>query len=130
MDNVLRNNIGKIYKGFQVSGTLSKISSIQVYLVGNARKPGAHTVSGMSTLVSAIFDAGGPSQFGSMRKIRLIRDGKLITQIDLYDFIKNGESSGNARLITGDVIQFPAVGKRVAMLGAIVGQSIYELSEK
>ncbi len=130
LDNVLRNNIGKIYKGFQVSGTLSKISSIQVYLVGNARKPGAHTVSGMSTLVSAIFDAGGPSQFGSMRKIRLIRDGKLITQIDLYDFIKNGESSGNARLITGDVIQFPAVGKRVAMLGAIDGQAIYELSEK
>lgn len=130
LDDVLRSNIGKIYKGFQVSGTLSKIRSIQIYVVGNAKKPGAHTVSGMSTLVSAIFDAAGPSQYGSMRKIRLIRDGKQISQIDLYEFIKNGESSGNVRLNTGDVIQFPAVGKRVAMIGAIDGQAVYELNEK
>lgn len=129
LDNILKINIGKVYKGFQVSGTLSKISSIQVYLVGNARKPGAHAVSGMSTLISAVFDAGGPSQFGSMRKIRLIRDGKLVTQIDLYDFIKKGESTGNVKLNAGDVIQFPSVGKRVAVIGAIDGQAIYELNE-
>lgn len=130
LDEILKKNIGRIYKGFQVSGTLSKIKTIQIYIVGNAKKPGSHTVSGMSTLISAIFDAEGPSQYGSMRNIRLIRDGKQISKIDLYDFIKNGGSANDMKLITGDVIQFPSVGKRIAMLGAIDGQAIYELSEQ
>lgn len=130
LDETLKRQIGRIYKGFEVSGTLSRIRSIQIYVVGNAKKPGAYTVSGMSTLISALFDASGPSQNGSMRKIRLIRDGKEISQIDLYEFIKNGESVGNVKLMSGDVIQIPAVGKRVAILGAIDGQAIYELREK
>jgi protein involved in polysaccharide export with SLBB domain len=130
LDETLKRQIGRIYKGFEVSGTLSRIRSIQVYVVGNARKPGAYSVSGMSTLISALFDATGPSQNGSMRKIRLIRDGKEISQVDLYEFIKNGESAGNVKLMSGDVIQIPAVGKRVALLGAIDGQAIYELKDK
>jgi protein involved in polysaccharide export with SLBB domain len=130
LDEILKRNIGRIYKGFFVSGTLSKIKSIQIYVVGHAKKPGAHTLSGMSTLVSGIFDAGGPLPSGTMRKIRLLRDGTELAKIDLYDFIKNGESSGNVKLMAGDVIQFPPVGKRVALLGAIDGQGIYELNDK
>jgi protein involved in polysaccharide export with SLBB domain len=130
LDEILKRNIGRIYKGFFVSGTLSKIKSIQIYVVGHAKKPGAHTLSGMSTLVSGIFDAGGPLASGSMRKIRLLRDGAEVAKIDLYDFIKNGESSGNVKLMSGDVIQFPPAGKRVALLGAIDGQGIYELNDK
>lgn len=130
LDETLKKQIGRFYKGFEVSGTLSKLRSIQIYVVGNAKKPGAYTVSGMSTLVSAIFESNGPSQHGSLRKIRLIRDGKEISQIDLYEFMKNGESSGNVKLMSGDLIQIPAVGKRVALLGAIDGQAIYELKDK
>ena len=130
LDDILKRNIGRIYKGFFVSGTLSKIKSIQIYVVGHAKKPGAHTLSGMSTLVSGIFDAGGPLPTGSMRKIRLLRDGAEVAKLDLYDFIKNGESAGNVKLMAGDVIQFPPVGKRVALLGAIDGQGIYELNDK
>lgn len=130
LDETLRRQIGRIYKEFEVSGALSRIRSIQIYVVGNAKKPGAYTVSGMSTLISALFDANGPSQNGSMRKIRLIRDGKEISQVDLYEFIKHGESVGNVKLMSGDVIQIPAVGKRVALIGAIDGQAIYELKDK
>ncbi len=130
LDDILKRNIGRIYKGFFVSGTLSKIKSIQIYVVGHAKKPGAHTLSGMSTFVSGVFDAGGPLPTGSMRKIRLLRDGTEVAKLDLYDFIKNGESSGNVKLLAGDVIQFPPVGKRVALLGAIDGQGIYELNDK
>lgn len=129
LDETLKKQIGRLFKGFEVSGTLSKIRSIQIYVVGNARKPGAYTVSGMSTLISALFEASGPSHYGTMRKIRLIRDGKQISQVDLYDFIKNGDSSGNVKLLSGDVIQIPAVGPRVGLLGAIDGQAIYELED-
>lgn len=129
LDEILKKQISRIYKGFEVSGTLAKIRSIQIYVVGNAKKPGAYTVSGMSTLISALFEASGPSINGSMRKIRLIRDGKEISQIDLYDFIKNGDNAGNIRLTAGDVIQIPSAGTRVGLIGAIDGQAIYELKD-
>ncbi len=130
LDDILKRNIGRIYKGFFVSGTLSKIKSIQIYVVGHAKKPGVHTLSGMSTFVSGIFDAGGPLPSGTMRKIRLLREGAEVAKLDLYDFIKKGESAGNVKLLAGDVIQFAPVGKRVALLGAIDGQAIYELNHK
>ena len=130
LDDILKRNIGRIYKGFFVSGTLSKIKSIQIYVVGHAKKPGAHTLSGMSTLVSGVFDAGGPLPSASMRKIRLLREGAEVAKLDLYEFIRNGESLGNVKLMAGDVIQFPPVGKRVALFGAIDGQGVYELKDK
>ncbi len=130
LDDKLKKQISRIYKTFEVAATLSRLRNIQIYVVGYARKPGAYSVSALSSLVSALFEVGGPSQLGTMRNIRLIREGKEISQIDLYDFIQNGGELGNLQLLAGDVIQIPAAGPRVALIGAIDGQAIYELKNK
>ena len=98
-----------------------------VYVVGQARVPGAHKVAGFSTLISALFETGGPSALGSMRDVQLVRDGKPVTSVDLYDFIRRGDKSGDAPLRPGDVILIPPAGPRVALLGALDQPAVYEL---
>jgi len=129
LESVLRTQIGRVYNNFQVSATLGQLRSIQVFVVGQARRPGAYTVSSLSTLVSALFESGGPAATGSMRRIQLKRDGKIVSTIDLYKFITEGDKSADARLLPGDVIVIPPAGPRVAVVGALDQPAIYELAD-
>jgi protein involved in polysaccharide export with SLBB domain len=97
--------------------------------VGEARRPGTYTISSLSTLVNAIFAAGGPAPQGSMRHIQLKRDGQLVTDFDLYDLLLKGDKSKDAPLLPGDVIYIPPVGARVAVAGSANTPAIYELKE-
>jgi protein involved in polysaccharide export with SLBB domain len=126
----LKAHIGRLYKNFELSATLGKLRSIQVFVVGQARKPGVYTVSSLSTLISALFESGGPTAIGSMRQIQLVRNGKPVSTLDLYKFIHSGDTSGDARLLPGDVIVIPPAGPRVALLGALDSPAIYELINK
>lgn len=128
LESVLRGHVSRIYNNFQLNATLGQLRSIQVFVVGQARAPGAYTVSSLSTLVSALFESGGPSATGSMRAIQLKRDGKTVSTIDLYRFINEGDKSADARLLPGDVIVIPPAGARVALLGALDLPAVYELS--
>jgi len=129
LNSVLRAAIDRVYNNYQLSATLGQLRSIQIYVVGQARRPGAYTVSGLSTLISALFESGGPSATGSMRNIQLKRDGTLISRLDLYRFIAEGDKSADARLLPGDVIVIPSAGPRVALTGAHDAPAIYELAD-
>ena len=128
LEGALRAQVGKYLKNFQLSATMGRLRSIQVFVVGHARKPGAYTVSSLSSLVSVLFESGGPAADGSMRKVQLKRDGRIISTIDLYKFIAEGDKSADTYLLPGDVIVIPPAGPRVAMMGALGTPAIYELA--
>lgn len=124
---VLRAQIGQTFTQFEVSATMGRLRSLQVYIVGQARKPGSYTLPGLSTLANALFASGGPSAQGSMRHIQLKRQGKVLSTLDLYDFISRGDKTQDLPLQAGDVIVIPPVGPRVALTGALDQAAIYEL---
>ncbi len=127
LESVLRTQIAKTYTNFQISATLGQLRSIQVFIVGQARRPGVYTVSSLSTLVSVLFESGGPGVNGSLRNIQLKRDGRIVSTIDIYQFIRQGDKSSDAQLLPGDVVVIPPAGPRVAVLGALDTPAIYEL---
>ena len=125
--SVIKSRLLHFYKSFEVSVTLSRLHSIQIFVVGAARRPGSYTVSSFSTLVNAIFASGGPSSRGSMRNIQLKRDDKTIRHFDLYQLLVDGDKSQDAQLVAGDVIFIPSAGPRVAVAGSVGHPAIYEI---
>ena len=124
---VLDREFSRQYTNFQMNITLDNLRTIQIYAVGWARSPGSYTISSLSTLVSALFDCGGPSLQGSMRDIQVRRGGRVILHFDLYDFLKKGDKSKDIRLLPEDVIYFPLARERVAIGGPVKSPAIYEL---
>lgn len=125
----LKASIGKVYRNFDLTASLGQLRSIQIYVVGQAKRPGTYTLSSLSTLVSAIFAAGGPSNSGSMRSVQLKRNNKVVTDFDLYELLTTGDKSRDSRLLPGDIIQFLPIGSLVAMNGAVNNPAIYELKQ-
>jgi protein involved in polysaccharide export with SLBB domain len=123
----LRSEMGRVYRNFDLSADIGQIHSVQVYVSGQARRPGVYTVSSLSTLLSAIFASGGPSLQGSMRDIQLRRGSKVVTSFDLYDMLINGDKSKDVMLQSGDVIFIPPVGAQAAIVGSVRIPAIYEL---
>jgi len=127
LDQHLRSAIGRIYRNFDLNADLGQIRAIQVYMTGEARRPGVYTVSSLSTLADAVFACGGPSVEGSLRHIQLRRDGAVVTDFDLYALLLRGDKSKDVKLLPGDVIYIPPVGSQVAITGSVRNQAIYEL---
>jgi protein involved in polysaccharide export with SLBB domain len=129
VDQHLRAAIAKLYRNFDLSVDIGRIRSIQVYVSGQARRPGAYTISSLSSLVDAIFATGGPSPEGSLRHILLKRGGKIVADFDLYDLLIHGDKSQDVRLLPEDVLYIPPVGHEVAITGSIKSPAIYELRD-
>lgn len=127
LDSRLREAVGRMYRNFDLSVDLGRIRSIQIYVTGQARRPGVYTVSSLSSLVNALFASGGPSLQGSLRHIYLRRDGNTIADFDLYALLVSGDKSRDVRLLPEDVIFIPPVGPQVAIVGSIRVPGIYEL---
>jgi protein involved in polysaccharide export with SLBB domain len=123
----LRAAIGRVYRNFDLTTDVGQIRAIQVYLAGEARRPGMYTVSSLSTLVDALFASGGPSSAGSFRHIELRRGGTVVTDFDLYSLLVHGDKSKDVTLENGDVLFIPPVGAQVAMTGSVRKPAIYEL---
>lgn len=123
----LRAAVSKNFRNFEISVTMGRLRAVRVLVVGNARRPGSYTVSSLSTLVNAIFAAGGPSARGSMRSIQLKRGNQVISDLDLYDLLVSGDKSKDAALQSGDVIYFGAVGPLAAVAGSVNNEAIFEL---
>ncbi|HYU70896.1 MAG TPA: polysaccharide biosynthesis/export family protein, partial [Burkholderiales bacterium] len=83
----LKTVFGRTFRNFQLTATLGRLRSIQIFVVGQAKRPGTYTVSSLSTVVSAVFAAGGPSTKGSMRNIQLKRGNLVVAEFDLYDLL-------------------------------------------
>jgi polysaccharide export outer membrane protein len=127
MREYLRNVIGKLFKGFDLSVSLGQLHSERIYVTGNVRSPGLYLMGSLSTVVNALSYAGGPSGNGSMRHVQLKRQGQVIAETDLYDLLLYGGKSKDAPLLSGDVIYVPPVGPQVAVLGSVKQAAIYEL---
>ncbi|HET6934670.1 MAG TPA: SLBB domain-containing protein, partial [Candidatus Angelobacter sp.] len=123
----LHSAVGKYFRDFDLSVTMGQLRSIQVYVLGYARRPGTYTVSSLSTLMNAVFASGGPAANGSMRHIQLKRKNAVITDLDFYEVILKGDKSADAPLQPGDVIYIPQVGPLVALSGSVNQPAIYEL---
>ncbi len=129
IEDHLRQAVGRIYRNFNVEVELGQLRAIQVFVVGQARRPGSYTLSSLSTLVTAIFATGGPSVRGSLRDIQLKRNGETVTHFDLYDLLINGDKSKDVSLLSGDVVYIPPVGPEVAIAGSVRYPAIYELKD-
>ena len=121
--------IGHVFRNFNLNVTLGKLRSVQVFVVGQAKQPGVYTVSSLSTLVNTLFASGGPSMKGSLRHIQIKRNGKIVTELDMYDLLLKGDKTKDVSLLTGDVIYIPPVGQLVAIAGSVNNPAIYELKD-
>lgn len=130
LEGHLKTSIGRIFRNFELNVTLGALRSIQVFVVGNARRPGSYTVSSLSTLVNTLFASGGPSVSGSMRHVQLKRSDKVVTEFDLYDLLLKGDKSKDVALLSGDVIYIPPIGQLVAISGSVNRPAIFETRGK
>jgi protein involved in polysaccharide export with SLBB domain len=127
--------LSKIYSGLHSDGggrtfldvSIGKLRSIQVFVLGDVVQPGGYTMSSTSTVMNALYYAGGPTLQGSMRSIRVMRGNKRLREIDLYDYVAQGDGTHDARLENGDVIFVPPIGIRVKLEGEVQHPAIYEL---
>lgn len=126
LQSVLAAKVSRQYQGFQVSVSIAKLHGITVYVTGFAQVPGSYTVNSLSTLINALLAAGGPSSGGSFRSIQLRRNGKLVSDFDLYDFLLKGDKSADAILQNGDVIFIAPVGAQVAVIGSVNNEAVFE----
>ena len=129
LDAHLRGAIGRIYHNFDLTVDLGQIRAVQVYMAGQARRPGVYTVSSLSTLADALFASGGPTVQGSLRDVQVRRNGAIITDFDLYDLLIHGDKTKDVKLQSEDVIYIPAVGPQVAVTGSVRSPGIYEMRE-
>ena len=127
MHDFLKAQMGRVFRNFDLNVNMGQLRSIQVFVVGQARRPGSYTISSLSTLVNALFATGGPTPQGSLRHIQLKRGGKVIVDFDLYDLLLHGDKSKDEQLLPGDVIYIPPAGPQVAVAGSVNAPAIYEL---
>ena len=114
--------------GVRASVSMGDTRSIRVFVMGEANRPGSYTVSGLGTITSALYAAGGLKPYGSLRDIQLKRNGAVLRRLDLYDLLLRGDTTGDAKLLSGDVIFIPTVAATVAVDGEVYRPAIYELS--
>ena len=87
IQDFLKTQMGRVFRNFDLNVNMGQLRSIQVFVVGQARRPGSYTISSLSTLINALFVTGGPTPQGSMRHIQLKRGGKVVVDFDLYDLL-------------------------------------------
>lgn len=127
LEKHLRGQIGRLYTNFSLSVSLGQLRGVRVFVVGPAQRPGVFTLASQSTLLSAVVMAGGPAPNGSMRKVLLRRDARVISELDIYEFLVQGDKSKDVQLAAGDVVVFQPAGARVALNGALDTPAIFEL---
>ena len=131
---LITDRLSTVYSGIRarrpstfVDVTLGKLRTIQVFILGDVARPGGYTISSVSTVLNALYNAGGPTSRGSMRDVRIIRHNQLYRRVDLYGYILTGSRAEDVRLQSGDVVFVPPVGKTVAILGEVHRPAIYEV---
>ncbi len=127
--NQIMGALHRSFHGFDLSVSLGQLHSIRIYVTGFARAPGTYTVSSLSTLINALFTAGGPGQVGDLRRIELRRGDRTVTTLDLYAFLVSGSRAGDMRLLPEDVIYIPPVVAQAAIAGSVNGAAIFQVRD-
>jgi protein involved in polysaccharide export with SLBB domain len=127
LPGVIERRVAQVFRNFQLSVSLGQLRSVRVYVTGFAQRPGAYTVSSLSTIVNTLLKAGGPSSAGSFRDIQLRRGKELVTTFDLYDLLLRGDKTGDRTVQAEDVVHVGPVGPQVALIGSVNKPAIFEL---
>jgi polysaccharide export outer membrane protein len=128
--SLLEQRVSEQLIGTTASIQMGEVRSIQIYVVGEAERPGAYTVSGLSTITNALFVSGGVKEIGSLRNIELKRNGQTVSRFDLYDLLLRGDTRADTRLISGDVILIPPANRIVGAAGEVRRPALYELKNE
>jgi len=135
LNDVLYSRLGRVYSGVRrgasattrFSLSVSRLRTNQVYVLGEVERPGSYMVSSAGTALTSLYAAGGPTPNGSMREVQIKRGGRVVTTVDLYDYLLNGDASRDARLETGDIVFVPPRGARVRIIGEVIRPATYEM---
>jgi protein involved in polysaccharide export with SLBB domain len=114
-------------RGTSVQVSLGNIRSIRVNMVGQLTRPGTYTLPSLVTAFDALYAAGGPGDNGTFRQIAIIRNGRVLRTLDVYDFLTKGDQKGNIGLKDGDIIQVPSYRTRVELAGEVKIPGLFEV---
>lgn len=123
----LRSTLGQRYSGSSVRLSVGQTRTISVNVIGEVNVPGTYTLSAFATVFHALYMAGGINDIGTLRDIKIYRKGRLISSVDIYDFILNGKLSGNVRLASDDVIMVGPYDCLVDITGKVKRPMYYEM---
>ncbi len=123
----LKQTLGERYSSSDIKLTVGQTRTIIVSVMGEARVPGTYTLSAFSTVFHALYSAGGISDIGTLRSIKVYRNSKLVADVDIYDYILNGQQKGNIRLTDGDVVVVGPYQSIVNLTGKVKRPMFYEM---
>lgn len=127
MRELIQTTVSTTLIGQEVSVSMGALRSIQIFVLGEAYRPGVYTVSSLATMTNALFSSGGVSNLGSLRNIQLIRTGEVVTELDFYELLLEGDTSNDARLQPNDVIFIDTTGSTIGIDGEVRRPGIFEL---
>ena len=128
----IRSRMTTVYSGLRNGSTslniaIGNIRSIKVILTGEIQKPGTYTLPSLATVFNALYSSGGPTENGSFRAVELIRGGRVVAKLDIYDFLLKGEMNTNLRLQDQDIVRVPVYRSRIEIVGEVKRPGIFEL---
>jgi protein involved in polysaccharide export with SLBB domain len=125
-EETITQKLNEYYTNFNVGVSMGKLRDMRVFIMGEVKKPGAYSVSSQSNIFQALYQAGGPTKLGSMRRIKIIAlDGKS-READLYEFLLKGEPGDRSVIQSGVTVFVPSIGDVVAIAGNVKRPGIYE----
>ena len=123
----VRSQLGARYSSSKIRLSLGQTRTITVNVMGEVKTPGSYTLSAFATVFHALYMAGGPNEIGTLRNIKVYRNNRLVTTVDVYDYILNGKLSGNIRLADNDVITVGTYDCLVNVTGKVKRPMYYEM---
>ena len=123
----LRSTLGSRYSSSKIKLTVGQTRTIMVNVMGEVKAPGTYTLSAFATVFHALYMAGGTNELGTLRNIKVYRNSKLVSNVDIYDYILNGKLTGNVRLADNDVIVVGPYDCLVNITGKVKRPMYYEM---
>ena len=128
-NDYVKKQLGRFYSNSNITLTVGETRSIQVQVMGEVMVPGTYTLSALSSAFNALYAAGGISEIGTLRDIKVFRQGRVVSTIDVYDYILNGNTKGDIRLADNDVIVVGPYECLVNIRGKVKRPMFYEMKE-
>jgi protein involved in polysaccharide export with SLBB domain len=127
---LIHARLSSLLKRFELHVSMARLRTIKVYVVGEVVRPGAYEISSLATASHALYAACGPTKAGSLRRIQVVREGKVVSELDFYQFFLRGDRTHDIRLHGGDTLVVPPIGPVAAIGGPVKRPSIYELKDR
>jgi polysaccharide export outer membrane protein len=125
-ENLIKDRLASVLRNARVQVSMGRVRTLEVLVAGAVAHPGTYSLTGMATAFHALAAAGGPDPLGSLRSIRVLRASQMVSRLDLYPFLLEGDRGGDVRLQAGDVVFVDLLKTQVGIRGAVVRPGVYE----